>query len=199
MMRQLMVMGLAALLLSGCGAFSPRETPTVASYQLTKTAVKRYPGRRSSRVLYVMQTTASPGYQSAKMIYTQQSEPYRLKTFSRNRWISPPAYMLAPLITESLSNSRRFKAVVMSPYAGMSDVILYTKLVRVQQEFNGEQSQVRLSLLATLVDSRTHSVIRTREFTQVLSAPEANPKAGVIAFNDALQMVLNRLVKFAIV
>jgi len=180
------------LLLCGC---SPVRLPNVDHYAIANIkpiAVSRY--GRTSKTLLVSQPVASPGYNTANMIY--MVTPYELSSYSVNKWVSPPANMLMPEFVSALRRSRYFKAVVSPPFAGITDYRLDTQLLRLQQEFLLPKSQERLTVQATLINNRNSRVLATKLFNVVIPAPANNPYSGVLAANKAARILSARLVRF---
>lgn len=137
---------------------------------------------------------AWPGFETSRMVYVRQ--PYELEYFSKSRWADAPARMLLPLLVRTLEQSGVFAAVVHSPGAIAGTLRLDTELVRMQQEFAGGRSQVRVTLRVQLIDANERRVIGAREFDEVEAAATGNAYAGVAALNRALERMLLRLVEF---
>lgn len=124
--------------------------------------------------------------------------PYELRSFGDHRWVAPPAELLLPLLTDRIRATGYFHAVVATPYLGVSNYQLNTRLLALQQEFLQPQSEVRLKMQATIMNVATGRVIASREFQAVVPASENNPYAGVIATNQAAHIVTNQIAQFVI-
>ncbi|EKD91769.1 MAG: hypothetical protein ACD_29C00390G0002 [uncultured bacterium] len=130
------------------------------------------------------------------MIYV--TVPYKLKPYANNRWVAPPADLLLPLLTQSLRSIGYFRAVVTSPFSGMTTYQLNTRLLMLQQEFLQPISQVRFILEVTLMQSLTGKIISNRVFSIVVSAPNNNPYGGVLATNQAANALSKQIAQFVV-
>jgi cholesterol transport system auxiliary component len=127
-------------------------------------------------------------------MYLRQAD--QLEYFAHSEWIDTPARMLAPLIVKAAENSGTFRAVVQTPSAATGEIRLDTEILRLQHEFLSAPSEVRFTLRAYLVDSRTRQVIATREFDTTVAAASDDPYGGVVAANRAVQTALENLSTF---
>lgn len=191
---RIILIPLLLAMLSACG---PVKTPPISEYVISSPA--RFPGPPSPRTgasLLVATPIASPGYDSAKMIYVQV--PYKLRSFATHRWVASPAQMLLPMIAQSIRHRGYFRAVVTQPFAGSTKYMLSLNLLSLQQEFFQPTSQVRLIMQATLSNSQTGRVIASRRFLALVPAPENNPYSGVVATNQAAAKMSRDIADFVI-
>lgn len=183
-----------SLFLTSCG---PIATAPVATYAITELNISKAPSTaRTRRTLLVSTPMASPGYQTAAMIYMMT--PYELKAFAHNRWVAPPAQMLLPLFVQSIRRTGYFVAVVSPPFSGITNYHLDTQILKLQQEFLLPNSVVRLSVQASLISGRTSRVIASRLFQVVVPAQTNNPYGGVIAANRAAAIISERIAAFTV-
>ena len=193
--------GLALLLASGCGGLLPQATPTPAFYALDgEPAPAAASGARSltprlpapgGPTLIVLPPHAAAGYDSQHLLYTRQA--HELAYFAHSEWVDTPARMLAPLLVAALQNTGAFRAVALTPSAMAGELTLDAEILRLQQDFNGPPSQVRFTLRAYLVDSRTRQLLAWREFDLRVAAESEDPYGGVKAANLAVRAVLEQL------
>ena len=141
--------------------------------------------------LVVNPPRAAAGFDSQRIIYTR--DLHKLEYFAHNEWIDTPARMLAPLIVAAIENGGTFRAVVPTPSTAAGDMRLDTEILRLQQNFATQPSQVRFTLRAYLVDSATRRVLAWREFDETVAAASDDPYGGVVAANRAVQAVLEAL------
>ena len=195
---QLCAAGLVLTLAAGCGAILPAPTPPPAFYSLDRARVEskaavRAPAMLSSTAptLVVNPPRAAAGFDSQRIIYTR--DLHKLEYFAHNEWIDTPARMLAPLIVAAIENGGTFRAVVPTPSTAAGDMRLDTEILRLQQNFATQPSQVRFTLRAYLVDSATRRVLAWREFDETVAAASDDPYGGVVAANRAVQIVLESL------
>ncbi len=189
---------LALVLASGCADLLPK--PTVLPNFHTLDAQPKGPGPLSSAgstagaTLVVTAPRAAAGLDSRRMLYVR--EAHRLEYFANNEWVDTPSHMLTPLIVAALEQTGAFGAVVSAPGSVDANLRLDTEVLRLQQVFGASPSQLRFTLRAHLVDSRTRKVLAWREFDQTVAAPSDDPGGGVAAANTAVQAVLGQLAGF---
>lgn len=186
----------SCVLLAGCSFMSPVSVEPMKSYRLTQINPNTLHATPSNMTLLVSIPTTAPGYESSMMAYVEQ--PYQITYFTKNRWVSAPAGMLAPLLVQSLQNTGRFKAVIAAPYAGFSDVRLDVVVIDFYQDFTQKPSRERVTLLAQLVDLHTHRVIAKTRMAEVVLAASEDPYGGVVAANQAVAQALGQLAQFVV-
>ncbi len=150
--------------------------------------------RSPAPTLIIDPPSAAPGYDSTHMIYTRGS--HSRAYFSHNEWVDRPARMFAPLLVAAIERGGAFRAVVPPASVAVGDFRLDTQIVRLEQDFSHQPSQVHLTLRAYLLDEATHRVIAWREFNQTVPAVSDDPYGGVVAANRAAQRVLEGVVGF---
>lgn len=199
-------LGAALLLLSllgGCGALKPVSTPPPAFYALdsarseaTAPVVKsrRWRDGNPAPTLIVNPPHAAAGFDSKRIIYVR--EPHQLEYFAHSEWVDTPARMIVPLIVAAVENSGAFRAVVLTPSAATGDLRLDTEIMRLQQDFSRQPSQVRFTLRAYIVDNTTRQVLAQGEFDATVPAAGDDPRSGVRAANRAVHEVLESLAGF---
>ena len=186
----------ASWALGGCSAsLLPKPPAPAARYTLDEgdapgeaAAAPPPPG---APVLLVAQPLAAAGFESAQMIYLRSAQ--RLESFAFHEWAEPPARMLAPRLLRALQATGAFRAVLMAPTAAVADLRLETELVRLQQDFTVQPSQVRLTLRAVLLDSKTRRVVGSQTFDGAVAALGDDPVAGVAAAQRVTRLVLAAL------
>lgn len=193
-----------AWLLVGCGSLLPKPAPPPAYYALQGPAPGAQGQTRAVSVaalppstkhtLLVLPPLSTPGYDSARIVYTRQAS--RLEHFAHSEWVDTPARMLAPLLVAALDRSGAFGAVVQAPSGAAGGLRLETQLLRLQQDFSTRPSRVHLALRAQLLDSRTRRVVATRLFEQVVDSATEDAAGGVGAAKQAVQLLLADLVPF---
>jgi len=167
------------------------ETPTKFSASVTSAGNPLPP---ESPTLLVNPSRAAAGFDSKRMIY--QRSTHQLEYFAHHEWIDTPTRMLTPLIVSALEHTRSFHAVISGPSSVSSDLALDTEVIRLQQYFDIHPSNVRFTLHAYIVNETTHRVVKSRLFDVVVDSPTENPDGGVIAANQAVQMVIGQLANF---
>ena len=189
---------LVLVLASGCADLLPK--PTVLPNFHTLDAQPKGTGPVTSAsaaagaTLVVTAPRSAAGLDSRRMLYMR--EAHRLEYFANNEWVDTPSHMLTPLIVAALEQTGVFGAVVSAPGSVDASLRLDTEVLRLQQVFGTSPSQLRFTLRAHLVDSRTRKVLAWREFDQTVAAPSDDPRGGVAAANRAVQTVLGQLAGF---
>jgi cholesterol transport system auxiliary component len=193
--------GLALTLNAGCSALFPKATQQPSFYSLDgapatprAAIVGASPELSAAPTLLVNPPTAASGYDSQHIIYMRR--PHTHEFFSHSDWIDTPARMLAPLIVTALQNAGVFRAVLLTPSVAAGDIRLDTEIVRLEQNFLEQPSQVRFTFRAYLVDDATRRVIAWREFDETVAGASEDPRGGVVAANRAVQIVMEKLASF---
>ncbi len=188
------------VLAGGCSTLLPAPPPQSSYYSLDGVQYKARvqniqsatTGAKPTMIINIPHAAA--GYDSQHIIYIRKA--HKLEYFAHNEWIDTPAHMLAPLIMIAIENSSAFNAVVLSPTNIVADVRLDTEIVRLQQEFDSQPSKVRFTLRVYIVNNITRKVIAWREFDETAIAKSEDPFGGVMAANEAVQAVLEKLTVF---
>lgn len=194
-----LAMALCALILSGCSALRPATATPPAFYALnSQTSVATPPvlvdPQRKLPTLIVTPPHAASGFDSQRIIFVRKD--HQLEYFSHSEWVDPPARMLGPLIATAIAHTGAFAAVVLTPASAAGDQRLDTEIVRLQHNFQTQPSRVQFTLRATLVDDKTRQVLAWQEFSDEVAAPSETPLGGVMAANQVVQRVLEKLAQF---
>lgn len=182
--------------LTACSPLKPVSTTQIDRYSLSQIP-KQLPKRPVSRkTLLVSMPIASPGYDTARIIYMEK--PFELKRFARNQWVAPPAKMLQPMLVQTLLNTRRFHAVVSTPYSGITQLRLDTQLLKLEHLFIHSPSRVRMVVQVQLIDNIRNQVVADARFQSSIVAKRATPYAGVLAANEASSVLLSKVARFVL-
>lgn len=178
-----------ALALAGCATFQAPKSEPLSLYRLDPALGGGNPGEGSGNLTVVVDPVrARPGFDTPRMAYVKQ--PYAIEYFTRNQWVEPPARMVGPLLAQALQRTGRFRAVVLGPSGIPAGLRVSAEVVRLQQEFAGQPSQVRFALHLWLVDLDGRRVLGEKELEATATAPSDDPYGGVVAANEAVQKVL---------
>lgn len=190
---------LLLIALGGC-SLSPIHVAPESSYTITKWPQENTDLAQkksiSNKTILVTTPVASPGYETASMIYV--TVPYELRSFTNHRWVASPAQLLLPLLADRIRARGFFKGVMTSPFSGGATYQLNTQLLSLQQEFLQPQSQIRLRMQATLLNVSTGEMIASGIFQSVVSAQRNDPYAGVLATNEAANQVLGKIARWVV-
>ncbi len=189
--------------INGC-SLAPIHEDNLSTYSLV---ANNLPGQMPSAAMFktnsvdeTLMLTAmdsNPGFDTQNIVYSYSSQPYKLYHYANNVWVSPPAQMLLPQLALAIQNQHEYKAVVIPPYVGVSDIILSTRLLYLKQKFIDKQhSQIVGAIEATLIDSKSHKVLWTKRFQQTVDGAGANPASGVHAANVLVNDLLRKIAAF---
>ena len=188
-------------LLCGCSILTPVNIPPPKLYSFdSSVSAHNLPlpqlvwANGSATTIVVGAPRAAPGFDSRQIAYIRQS--HQLEYFRQSEWIAAPAAMIAPIIAAALENSGQFRAVVQAPTGVLAQYRLEVEIVRLQQEFFKEPSQVHFTLRAQILDASTRQVIAWREFDSFVAASSEDPYGGVIATNTVIRNVTKDLADF---
>ncbi len=187
---------LCFIFLSIAGCFSPIHLPQKNSYTLNPGPFNVQQSHHSSKTLLVMNTESNDELDTKKIAYVNR--PYQLAYFTKNNWITTPADQLNALITNTLQQSNYFKAVVATPFVGVTDLKLNTYLYKLQQNFLFNPSREQIVLAAQLVNASSGKLVAARTFSYEIPTNNNNPFGGVVAANKAVRQMLQQLVVFVI-
>jgi cholesterol transport system auxiliary component len=181
------------LMLTAC---SPIKTQDSNQYTLGAFSDKKLVKTKTKISILVSQPEAMAGNQTEQMHYIQK--PFELSAFVRNTWVSSPANMLYPLITQSLQKTGYFFAVASGPYVDRADYRLDTQLIALRQNFLAKPSVVELVAKVMLTHIEDNRVISSRVISQRISCPTDTPYGGVLAANKATQAFTASVSEFVI-
>jgi len=188
--------GLCLLILGACGALRPEAAPPHPAYYALDIPQRPAPATATATAptLTVNPPHAAAGFDSARLIYVR--ETHKPEYFAHSAWIDPPARMLAPLLVAAVENTGAFRAVVQKPGTATGDFRLDTEIIRLQQDFRTAPSRAHFTLRAYLVEEKTRRVIAWQEFDAAVPVTSEDPYGGVVAANQAVGIVLERLATF---
>ena len=167
----------------GC-ALLPRPPQAMTLLTLEVPAAAPAPKiRKGNPVLQIAPVAAVTALQGSDFLY-RRGGPV-VHRFARHRWLAPPAELIDQALMEHLAP--RLPFTVVRPGQGvMPPATLNLTLLRLEQVFTGEGSEIHLVLQAQLVDRDRGRVVGTRLFRYRQPAPEASPRGGAEAAGIAL-------------
>ncbi len=180
-------------LLTAC---SPIKNAVTDQYKLERFSTKKMAEKQMHRSLLISLPDAIAGYQTEQMLYTDK--PFELSNFAHSAWISSPANMLYPLITQSLQHSHYFYAVASGPDADKTDYRIDTQVIELQQNFLTKPSKVVLVVNAVLTHIADNRVVASRIISERVTCPEDTPYGGVVAANKAAFAFTSKLTDFVV-
>lgn len=195
-MKILVCLGYVAVLwvLSACSPLQSIKQETINTYRIEVPLNPISTAPVLPFVLVVAPPRAAAGFETARMAYLKQT--YQLNYFVKNRWVDTPAHMLQPLLMQILERQARFQAVIAHTSPIDAQLRLETEIVRLQQEFDRQPSQIHLTLHVQLINLVKREVLASREIDFIEPATSDDPYGGVIAANRAVRHALDEIVNF---
>ena len=183
-------------LLTGC--LLPRDqTPPPQAYLLEVGAyVPPSVGRSGGKTLLVTVPGAAPGFDSNRIAYTR--DPPKLDYYNDSVWSDTPARMLLPVFVQAFESTGAFRAVVSPPSPALADLRVDVEVIRLQQEFMIQPSQLRLTARIKIMDMKSGLVLNTQVFEARAPAPSDDAAGAARAANAAVQKILGEMVPFAL-
>ncbi|MDM8566708.1 ABC-type transport auxiliary lipoprotein family protein [Candidatus Halobeggiatoa sp. HSG11] len=179
-------------------SFFSLNVVAIPKIYLFNVPLKAIPAKmQGDKMLLVSIPKAAPGFDTSALAYT--NDGYEIKYHDGVQWADSPTRMLLPLLVHYLETSGKFKAVLSATTAPIaSELRLDTEILRLQQEFFTEPSQVRLVLRVQLFDMAKRQVKSTQVFEIIENAVSKDAEGSIFATNEAVVIFLNKLVKFVI-
>jgi ABC-type uncharacterized transport system auxiliary subunit len=180
--------------LAGCGL---GQTPRL-DFHLLRDAGSDAPaatGPAIDKVLLVS-SGAMPGlYDSDRMVFSAdgRSRSY----FQFGHWSERPAQALQVLCEGRLVRSKQFRVVAASTSGVRGDLLLSLRLDELYLDASAEPGQVKLILVAELIDWRSRQLLSRRGFVQAAPVPRRDAGGLAEAASQAVGVVLGEMVAWA--
>lgn len=184
----------ATTLLTAC-SLGPVKTPEVAQYFLQAPPVKQEVVTHEHHSILLATIESAPGYQTNAMHYV--ITPYQLQSFSTHAWVSPPAKLWQPILENAIEQSG-LGVVVHVPTPAQTQYRLNVRLDRFEQNFQQPQSVFVMQASVVLQGVKTGRVIAQHTFTVTVPAQTNTPYAGVLAANQAVGEMNQKIVNYLI-
>lgn len=188
-----LVMMASLVILTAC---SPIKVPVNNQYTLEAFSSKKITKHQTTISILVSPPEAMAGNQTEQMRYIKK--PFELEAFVHNAWVSAPANMLYPLITQSLQKTDFFYAVASGPYIDRADYRLDTQIITLHQNFLIKPSVVEFVAKVMLTHVADNRLVSSRVISERTNCPTDTPYGGVIAANKAVQTFTEKLSRFVI-
>lgn len=186
---------LFATMLVACVVPKGSEGP-IHTYRLSLEGVTWEPGAPRSEkehpgILLVNVPQAEAGFDSRRMAYLLR--PFEVSYYAANQWVDTPSRMLVPLLAQVFEKSGVWRAVIPMPSSVRGDYRLDSHSLALQQEFLQQPSRVRVTVRMQLVELREQRIIGDRGFEIIENAPSEDAYGGVLAANQAVGQLLERV------
>ena len=143
--------------------------------------------------------TAAAGYNTARIAL--QRSPHTLDYFADAAWTDIAPAMIQTLIVESFENTGRIVGVSRESVTLRPDFVLRSELREFQAEYFQEPGRpplVHVRLAALLIRMPDRAIVASQSFERSERAAGPDMKAITLAFDEALNGVLKRLVEWAL-
>ena len=177
-------------------ACSPIKVPESNQYKLEAFSAQKLIEHKTKISILISQPEALAGNQTEQMRYVQR--PFESTAFVHNAWISAPAYMLYPLIIQSLQNTGFFYAVASGPFVDKADYRVDTQLITLQQNFLAKPSVIEFVAKVMLTHINDNRVVASRIISERITCPTDTPYGGVVAANRAAKAFTAQMSTFVI-
>lgn len=181
------------LLLTAC---SPVKRELTNAYKLESYSYLRLDNGLPKQSILVTMPEAAAGFQDSDMLYV--NKPFALRSFAKNAWVDQPAYMLLPLIAQSLQSTGYFYAVTSTVNSELTNYRLDTQLIRLQQNFLTRPSKIEFAAKVVLTHVSDNRVIASRIISEQINCPSDTPYGGVIAANRATKLFTAEVSRFVV-
>ena len=188
-MKQIFLL-LTSITFTGCSVLSPVATPINHQYMIKSTSKPRVCTNKSSLDIQVLLTEADQPYNSYNMYYT--NSPYELNQYSYSVWATLPQNTINQAVQQSIMNSCIFNNVVGADIIIPSQYKIKSKLLELKQNIGKQQSNVTLSILVQLINSRENTVQSSKIFTETTNI-QTSPQGMSQGTSVNLELFLKEL------
>ena len=178
---------------------NPHSSPTQQIFALNDTSTFQTVtegAAATAPTLIIFMTRGAASYDTPRIVYLRK--PDRIQYFANARWLDSPSQMLGSLAVRALERTGSFRAVVRAPTGAVGDLRLDVELIRLQHEFFGLPSRVRMTVRGVLFETATRHIVGSREFDVAVAAPSDDSAGGVFAANQATEQILSAVAAFCV-
>lgn len=176
---------LTVLALGGCVSLPKAEPVELFTIDVR---LEGAPTSGPGPALLVSAPRAGPGLDGPRMAYL--ARPNQLQYFARSQWVEPPARLVGGALARALERTGRFVTVTEVALGSRPDLRLESEVVRLQQEFTGRPSQVRVTLRLELTDVAARRILGVQELEALEPAPTDDAAGGAAAANAAVRRLV---------
>ncbi len=195
MTTRILLLGLLAVVLAGCGTLARPPAVNMVKLQLLGEDAQIESVEPVGASIAVAEPSALPGFSTPRFAYLQQG--LELRYYGRHEWTASPARLLQPALVRALDKSGGFSAVTAPPSIALANLQLDVELTRLVHDFReSEGGEIVLAVRVQLTSLQDRRVLATRTF-EYREPAEAHPVAGAEAADRALARLLEDVVAFA--
>ncbi|MGB8839605.1 MAG: ABC-type transport auxiliary lipoprotein family protein [Aliidongia sp.] len=187
----------ATLLLAGCSELGGQRPPQL--YRLSARQGEASDLPAVPWQLIVSEPVAQQSLDTARIALTRS--PTRLDYFADSAWTDRAPTMVQALIIEAFENSGRIVAIGRFASDLRADYVLQTELRDFEARYDGASTQpptIEVRLDAKLVKMPDRDIIGNMIFAQEATSARNDVDSIVVAFDEALNQVLGRLVAWTV-
>jgi len=176
-MKSMLVAGLAAGLLAGCGAARPNKY-----YQLTVPGnAPAQQGAPFAVTLLLGPLRSSHLYREDRLVYSSSGET--MGTYEYERWSQPPTEMLTDVLLRDLRASGKYRSVDILRSNSRGDYILYGRLYDFK-EVQGSPMVARITVDLELRETKSGATVWTHFYSHDEPVSGKDVPAVVAAMNS---------------
>lgn len=195
MTTRILLIGVLAMVLTGCGTLARPPAVNVVKLQLLGEDAQVESVTPLGVSIMVAEPTAMPGFATVHFAYLEQG--LELRYYGRHEWTASPARLMQPALVRALDQSGGFSAVITPPSIALADLRLDVELTRLVHDFReSEGGEIVLAVRAQMTSLTDRHVVATRTFAYREPA-QADPVSGAVAADRALARLLEDVVAFA--
>ena len=177
------------IVLSGC---TTKTLPAYKIYNLdTNNKCCSYNYKKKNINIKIIEPITAKSLNSTAIYYS--SEKYKLQTYKLSKWSDYPTKMLLTVLSSKLDNLNIYNNVMTSNIYAHANYILQSKLIEFKQVINNNNSNIILKMKFYLISSTNQSDITSKTFTYKIDTKKIDAKSSVIAFNSAVDLLINDL------
>jgi cholesterol transport system auxiliary component len=195
--RRFLSLSGAALLLAGCSELGGQRPPQLYRLRARRGEASDLPV--VSWQLIVSEPVAEQSLDTARIALARS--PTRLDYFADSAWTDRTPALLQDLIIEAFENSGRVVAIGRFASDLRADYVLQTELRDFEARYDGASTQpptIHVRIEAKLVKMPERDIIGNMIFAQEATAAQNEIDSIVVAFDEALNQVLSRLVAWTV-
>ena len=195
--RRGLIVGLGALLLSGCGAI-PGLGPAPNFYDLPPKTTFSSSLPKVNWQLDIPEPLADGALDTDRI--PLKTSPIEIKYFADSRWVDRIPSLVQTLMVESFENSGKIVGVGRESSDLRADYSLISELRQFQAEYieNDKIPTIRVQLNVKLVREPRQDIIAFRTFEDRYMAKAGDIQSVVLAFNEAINKVLREVVEWTL-
>ncbi|MFC2073706.1 ABC-type transport auxiliary lipoprotein family protein [Campylobacterota bacterium] len=195
-MRSLLIYIIILLLIDGC-AIRPEAKAPITKYYLEpniKLDCTLSKNNKTMRLNFI----EGVSYVSQKNItYTKSN--LVAGSYLYSKWNQSPNHLIATVLYSTLNKKNIFDNIVYENELVNTDIALNIQILQFEHKFyNAKNSTGVIALEALIYDTKTQRILASKLFTSEVEAKTNNAQGGVEALNEALGILLSKLICWSV-